>query len=129
VTRVDLHAGIDAMTDPQRHATIGPRTRPLLEKAGVPQKYLDGIEAGGYTWSIQESTNAISSASLDALNRQAREAAGKPRDYTITIYPTEENEDQFEEFGDDGIAVYGVSHHDGQQIVWNRDLDAAGTAP
>lgn len=111
------------MSAPVRHTTIGPRTRPLLEEAGVPAEHLDGIEAGKYTWAIEQRPRVFASASLRVVNKQAREAAGKAPDHAITIYPTEASEQQWEEFGEDGVADYDAKGL-GQQIIRACDAES-----
>lgn len=109
-----------------RYIPIGHRTRPLLAQAKVTDEYLDGIEVGLYTWTCAETVGSPATWSSRALTEAARAAARNDLAYTLTIYPTPANEELFEEFGDDGVYVGGVSRWLGQQLVWSRDLEARG---
>lgn len=112
------------MVDAGRHTTLGRRTRKLLEQAnGISKEHLDGIEAGNYTWSIEEDFHVPGSHTSWVADKHARDAAGRDRGFRITIYPTEQHA-RFDDFGEDGIAVGGATRQLGQDIISTHEREA-----
>jgi hypothetical protein len=63
---------------------IGPFCRPLLEEAGIPTSYLEGINAGTLEWDVRPEPAVAVSCDLDAARAIVR-AAEERKDFLVEI--------------------------------------------